>query len=77
MIVEFMRLLIGVLLMAFHRPVADYALNLDHVFAAMFRSRGVSFPAPPRQTTMHTIYFCLGIFVCLLSLMRIYTSLPR
>jgi hypothetical protein len=77
MIVEFTRLLIGVLLMAFHRPVADYVLDLDHVFASMLRSRGMKFPAPPRQSTMHTIYFCLGIFVCLLSLMRIYTSLPR
>ncbi len=76
MLIELARLLVGVVLMAFHRPIADYFVDLDHVLTSALRSQGFRLPTPPPQSTMHTVYFCLGIFVSIFSLAQIYSSLP-
>jgi hypothetical protein len=77
MLIDVARLMVGVLLMAFHRPVADFFADLDHGFAAAVRARGLYLPTPPKQSVMHTLYFCLGICVSLFAMTRLYSSLPQ
>ena len=72
--VEFARLVIGLLLMAFHRPIADFFVELDYGFAAALRSKGLQLPMPPRQSFMHTFYFCLGMLICVVTMMKIYVA---
>jgi hypothetical protein len=77
MVFEVARLLLGVMLMTFHRPIADFFVEMDHISTAMFRAGGLNMPGPPRQAVMHTIYFCMGIIVCVVSMAKIYAELPR
>jgi hypothetical protein len=77
MLIDVVRLVIGVMLMAFHRPIADFCAEFDHVFAAAVRARGLHLPGPPRPSVLHTVYFCLGIGVSLFAMARLYDSLPQ
>ncbi|GAC1658699.1 MAG: hypothetical protein NVS9B15_20570 [Acidobacteriaceae bacterium] len=75
MALEFARLLLGLVFVAFHRQIADFFVELDHGFVAALRSKGLGIPGPPRQSIMHTFYFCLGMFMCVFTMMKIYTTL--
>lgn len=77
MLLEVGRLLVGIALMALHRPLADLIVELEHSLAALFRAGGLNLPGPPKRSIMHTIYFCLGIFVCVFSMAKIYAGLPQ
>ena len=77
MLLDVARLVIGITLMAFHRPVADFFTELDHSFTALLHTRGLRLPSPPRPSTLHTLYFCLGMLVCVCSMFRIYSALPH
>lgn len=72
MALEIARLLLGVVIMIFHRQIADWILEQEHFIAGRLRVKGLHFPAPPKQSTAHTIYFGLGLFVALLQLGRLY-----
>jgi hypothetical protein len=39
-----------------------------------FRRRGVRLPEPPTDATAQDIYFLIGIFICLLEALRIWTG---
>jgi hypothetical protein len=75
MVADVARLLFGLLIVAFHRPVAEYILHQEKQLVLLFRSRGVPVPHAPSLETAHNIYFGLGMFVCLLSLVRLWASL--
>lgn len=75
MIADVARLLFGLLIVAFHRPVAEYILREEERLVVLFRSRGVPLPHAPSTATAHNIYFGLGMFVCLLSLVRLWAFL--
>ena len=77
MVLELVRLMFGMALMMFHRQIADYVLHFDETLTGMFRARGLSFPSPPKQALVHNVYFALGLFVCGLAMVRIYTALPH
>lgn len=72
---EIARLALGVMIMAFHRQIADHILVFEHFFATRLRARGLQVPLPPTQSTAHTIYFLLGTLVCVIQISRIYLAL--
>jgi len=74
MVVDVARLLFGLLIVAFHRPLADFILRQEAQLVALFQSRGVSMPIPS-QTTARNVYFGLGMVVSVLSLARLWTTL--
>ena len=74
MVVDIVRLLLGLMILAFHRPIADFILLHEAQFVTLFRSRGLSMPVPS-QSTARNLYFGLGMFVCLLSLVRLWLTL--
>jgi len=75
MVVDFTRLVLGLLVALFHRPIADFALRQERIFAAFFRSRGLMLPPPPSLALARNIYFGLGIFISLFEIARIWMTL--
>jgi hypothetical protein len=75
MIVEITRLLLGVAIAVFHRPLANAIMHQERVLDGFFRSRGVYLPAPPSDSTAQNLYFIIGIFIALIESGRIWFSI--
>jgi uncharacterized membrane protein (DUF485 family) len=68
---EYLRLFLGFLIAAFHRPIADWVMEHERVLVIAFRQRGI--PAPVlTASAARNLYFGLGIFVILLEMARIW-----
>jgi len=74
MSVEITRLLLGLLIALFHRPIADYILEHERSLVIMFRQRGLAFPATPSTETVRNVYFFIGIFVAVFEIVRIWVT---
>lgn len=74
MIVEVTRLMLGVLIAIFHRPLAIKIMEQERALGMYFRQRGLRFPAPPSDSTAQNLYFIIGIFICLFEAGRIWIS---
>jgi len=72
MAIETARLLLGLLLAALHRPIADFMLERERSLVLAFRERGMPLPAVPRAETVRNIYFSIGIFIVVIEMLRIY-----
>jgi len=69
---ELLRLFLGFLIAAFHRPIADYIMEHERVLVMAFRDRGI--PAPVLTTeAARNVYFGLGMFIILLEMARIWS----
>ncbi|HEY6968675.1 MAG TPA: hypothetical protein VJA94_05705 [Candidatus Angelobacter sp.] len=75
MAVEVTRLLLGVLIALFHRPIAMRMMHQERVLDSYFRQRGIRLPNPPSDTTAQNLYFFMGIFICLIEAGRIWIQL--
>ena len=72
MSLEIARLLMGLLIAALHRPIADFIFEREHSLVLAFRERGMPLPAVPKADTVRTIYFSIGIFIAIVEMLRIY-----
>lgn len=72
MAIEFARLLLGLLIAAFHTPIADFISERERTLVLSFRQRGMSLPAALTTEGARNLYFSLGIFTILVELLRIY-----
>jgi len=77
MLMEVARLLLGVLIAVFHRPLAVRVMRHERTLDGYFRSRGVYLPAPLSDTTAQNLYFFVGIFICLVETARIWLTIPQ
>ena len=75
MAIELTRLAVGLLLLIFHRQIADCIMRQEQSLTVLLRQRGVSLPGTLQAETAHNIYFLLGAFVVLYQLARIWLSL--
>jgi hypothetical protein len=75
MVVEVTRLLLGVLIALFHRPLATKIMEQERALDMFFRQRGVRFPAPPSDSTAQNLYFFIGIFICLFEAGKIWLTM--
>jgi len=73
--VDTFRMLLGILIMALHRPLASFVLRQEHSLHGLFRARGMHLPHPPSEAVAHNIYFVLGLGVSLISAARIWVEL--
>lgn len=64
--------MMGLMLAAFHRPVADFILEQDRTLTALVRRGGVNLPTGFSAETSRTIFFTLGILIALAQMARIY-----
>ena len=69
---EILRLLLGLVIAACHRRIADFMLERERSLVLSFRQRGVPLPAALGTETARNLYFGIGIFIVLVELLRIY-----
>lgn len=72
MLLELARLMFGLMLALFHRPLSDFILEQDRAFTGFARRGGLALPAPLTIESSRTLFFCLGILVALAQMARIY-----
>jgi len=72
MVADVARIVMGLLVALFHRPIADFILDQEQVLVVLFRSRGFGFPTPPARQTVYNVYFVVGIAICLCSLAHLW-----
>ena len=72
---EITRLVIGLAIAFFHRPIADFMLEQETSLVVLFRQRGLVLPSLPRRSTIHTLYFLTGIGIALFEVVRIWLRL--
>ncbi len=75
MLAEISRLLLGLLIALFHRPLADFMLQQERALVVMFRQRGVPYPATPTTETTRNVYFGIGILLAMFEIVRIWMML--
>jgi hypothetical protein len=75
MVLELLRLFLGVLIAVFHRFVAARIVEQERSLDAFLRSRGIHFPAPLSDTTAQNLYFAMGIIICLVQAGRIWLAI--
>ena len=75
MIVELTRLLLGLLIAFFHRPIADFVLVQERALVIAFRQRGLPVPAAPTTETARTVYFMIGIGLAIYEICRVWMIL--
>lgn len=63
---------IGLAIAALHIPLADFIAERDRELAAMFRRRGLNLPEGLSREHSRTFMFCMGVFVTLFQLTRIW-----
>ena len=68
---ELLRLFLGFLIAAFHRPIADFIMEHERVLVIAFRQRGIRAPVLTTEWARN-VYFGLGMFIILLEMARIY-----
>ncbi len=69
---EIARLLLGLLIAAFHRPIADFVMERERATVILLRQRGFPLPAAPTTETARTLYFWIGISVTIVEIFRLY-----
>ena len=70
--IELARLLLGLLIAYFHKPIADFMMDRERATVIMFRQRGFPLPAAPSTEQARTLYFLIGIAVASIELVRMY-----
>jgi len=72
---EIARLLLGLLIAAYHRRIADFIMERERSLVLTMRERGVPLPAAIGTEAARNLYFGVGIFVVLVEFLRIYQLL--
>ena len=70
--IEVARLLLGLLIAYFHKPIADFMLERERATVILFRQRGFPMPAAPSTEQGRTLYFFIGIAIASIELVRMY-----
>ena len=75
MLVEAIRLALGLTIALFHRQVADFVLHHERALVIAARQKGFPLPPTPTTETTRNVYFCLGILLALFEILRIWSLL--
>jgi hypothetical protein len=70
--IEIARLLLGLMIAYFHKPIADFMIERERATVILFRQRGFPMPAAPTTEQARTLYFLIGIGVASAELVRMY-----
>ena len=74
MLLEFWKLGMGLLIVVFHREIADFILRHEETLVVLLRSRGMPLPLLTRES-IRNVYFLLGISIAVLEMLRIWLTL--
>jgi hypothetical protein len=75
MTLEVLRLLLGIAIALFHRGLAGRIVEQERALDSYFRDRGIYLPDPLSERSAQNLYFCIGIFVSLFQLAKIWVLL--
>jgi hypothetical protein len=75
MVLEILRLLLGIAIAVFHRGLAGRILEQERATDSYFRDRGIHLPEPLSEVSAQNLYFGIGIFVALFQIVRIWMLL--
>lgn len=70
--IEVARLLLGLMIAYFHKPIADFMMERERATVILFRQRGFPLPPAPSTEQARTLYFLIGIAVASIELVRMY-----
>jgi hypothetical protein len=70
--IEVARLLLGLMIAFFHKPIADFMMERERATVVLFRQRGFPLPPAPSTEQARTLYFFIGIAVASVELLRMY-----
>jgi hypothetical protein len=72
MAIEIARLCLGLLVIAFHRRIADFITERERLLVLTLRSRGMPLPAALTTQAARNLYFGIGLFIVIVEWLRIY-----
>jgi hypothetical protein len=68
-------MMLGLAIVCFHRPLADFILARDRELTEMFAQRGIRLPNLPTPSFTHNLYFAIGCGIAIFSMARIWMAL--
>jgi hypothetical protein len=74
MLTEFWKLAFGLLVVVFHREIADFVLRQEETMVGLFRSRGLQMPLFSREA-IRNVYFLVGVSIAAMEMLRIWLTL--
>ena len=75
MLLEFTKLMVGLLIALFHQPIADYIMEHERTLVMLLHQRGLQAPAIITQSMARNIYFSVGLFVASFQILKIWSLL--
>ena len=69
---EVVRLCLGLAIAGFHVPIANFIIEREHSLLLALRRYGIEVPIIMSRQTAHSLYFCLGIGIALIQLLRLH-----
>jgi hypothetical protein len=74
MILEITRLVLGALILCFHKQIADFILEHERRLVAMLSQKGIFIPELPSQELTRDLYFSIGVIFCVICVVRLWMT---
>jgi hypothetical protein len=74
MILEIARLVFALLILCFHKPIADFILEHERRLVTILSERGLHLPALPSQKLTHDLYFSIGAIASIACVVRLWMA---
>jgi hypothetical protein len=74
MILEIARLVLALLILCFHRQIADFILEHERRLVIMLNQRGLRLPDVPRRELVHNLYFSIGAIASVACMARLWMT---
>jgi hypothetical protein len=72
MIIETSRIVFGVAMLCFHKPIAEFMHVREQELTAYLVQRGFQMPTFPSVSVTRDVYFCLGVVAVILSVAQLW-----
>jgi hypothetical protein len=74
MILEIARLVLALLILCFHRQIADFILEHERRLVIMLNQRGLRLPDVPSRELVRNVYFSIGAIASVACMVRLWMT---
>jgi hypothetical protein len=74
MILEIARLVLALLILCFHKQIADFILERERRLVIMLNQRGLRLPDVPSRELVHNLYFSIGAIASVACMVRLWMT---
>jgi hypothetical protein len=74
MILEIARLVLALLILCFHRYIADFILEHERRLVIMLNQRGLRLPDVPSRELVRDVYFSIGAIASVACMVRLWMT---